>query len=385
MAARAKFVVLTGVHDGASAPIVNAVTLVGSGGDCDVVLTDPGIAAMHASLTLGGDAWFVRLHAAPSAASPDGVRHEAAEARQTDVQTDWYVPFRVGPAWVSVVPAEFDWGSSLDWAAPQADAQAVADELPPKAVPVFRRAGAGRVALVVMLLLLVVGELLVLTPSVGKLAPGERAAVPGLSAAEHERQAATTRLTQIVTAAKLADVTVKAGADRIAMVGFVDTDEQLVRLNDEVKAVAAPGLLMQVKAGSELARRAQQFLADPGIDVAYEGGGRVRLAGRPVRMKAGASLQSRLAQLRADLGSSINVKDEIEHGADAETAKALEHRMPIRIAEVQADEPAHFRTVDGARYFEGARLPDGAEVVHIGAREILFRKGGHDISYAVVE
>lgn len=381
MAARAKFIVLTGVHNGASAPIGNVVTLVGSGGDCDVVLSDKGIAALHASVSLGGERPVVRQHERPADAA-------SSESGDGDMQTDWYTPFALGPVWVCVVPAGFEWGASVAWSAPEVDevAPAAAPQQTPLPSPPTPggRGRAGRVALVVGLLALVIGELVALKPSLGRLASTDTAQT-GLSPAAREHQDAAARLTQLVNAANLSDVSVQAGSERIALVGFVDTDEQLTRLNSEVKSVAPQGLLMQVKAGSELARRAQQFLADPGIEARYEGAGRIRLAGRSQRIKAETSLPAKLAQLRVDLGPSISLTDEIDHGADAQAAKAVEHRMPIRIAEVQADEPAHFRTVDGARYFEGARLPDGAEVVRIGAREILFRRAGRDISYVVAE
>ena len=58
--------------------------------------------------------------------------------------------------------------------------------------------------------------------------------------------------------------------------------------------------------------------------------------------------------------------------------------MPLRIVEVQADEPAHFRTADGARWFVGARLPDGAEVLRIEAEQVLFRRGDRTVAFKVL-
>lgn len=371
MNARARLVVLSGVHDGASAPIDPAVTLVGRGEDCDVVLTDAGIAELHASITLAGGAPLWRLHADGTDVPMPG-----------DTCDDWYVPRRVGPAWVSVVPAGFEWGASLPLA-PASDEPAAAGQAKGSAAdtvtPLRQRARAAALVLAAALLALVAGAAVLLAQA----GPGAVQAAP--RSEPGGREAMLDRLARLLVETRFGDVRIDADAQRVALVGFVDTDEQLGRLTLAARRIVGAGLAVQVKAGSELARRAQQFIGDPGIGVAYDGGGRLRLSGRPANAGAPAGLAARLAQLRADLGSTVVVADQLEAAPDPARAKAVEHPMPIRIAEVQVDEPAHFRTFDGARYFEGARLPDGAEVVRIGAHEILFRKGGREISYAVVE
>jgi type III secretion protein D len=169
------------------------------------------------------------------------------------------------------------------------------------------------------------------------------------------------------------------------LAGFVATQAERDALAQAARALR-PGTALRVTVGDELVQRAREFLADPGIQPRYAGAGRLQLAGRPQQLTEAAELDRRLAQLRADLGQAVLLQDGLDRSQlRVAAAEPVVHPLPVRIAEVHADEPAHFRDADGARYFEGARLADGAEVVRIRADEILFRRHGREIRYAVVE
>ena len=365
---RARFVVLTGRHEGATAPLDSAVTLVGSGGDYDIVLTDPGVATLHASVAFNpGGRPVVRWHA-PQGDEP-AVDAAADGPPRRPVEPDWYEPWRIGPVWVALAPAHFEWKAYHHW--PRADTAAA---------PAPR--GLARRALLWSAAGLAVATGLLIASGADTSFAGAGAPAADPRAAELQQQ----RLLQVRLAAlKLAEVKLDAGGAAWALTGFVATAAERDALAQAAHAIR-PGLALRVTVGDELAQRAREFLADPGIQASYAGGGRLRLAGRPQLITEAAALDRRLGLLQADLGSAVALHDALDRTQlRVAAAEPVVHPMPVRIAEVHADEPAHFRDAAGARYFEGARLADGAEVVRIRADEILFRKNGREIRYAVVE
>lgn len=369
---RARFVVLTGRHEGASAAVDSAVTLVGSGGDYDIVLTDPGIATLHASVAFDIDGRpVVRWHAPLPKADGDPAANDAADGRPA--APDWYEPWQIGPVWVALAPAHFEWKEFQRWPRPDARPAPAAPGLPRRAL-LWSLAGAG-----------LAGGLLLATGA-GRSFAGAEAPPPGPGATAAQAQRLRERIRQL----GLADVTLSVAGNNNSntdwvLSGFVATQAERDALAQAARALR-PGIPLRVTVGDELVQRAREFLADPGIQASYAGAGRLRLAGRPQVLTEAAALDRSLGQLRADLGQAVALQDALDRSQlRVAAAEPVVHPLPIRIAEVHADEPAHFRDADGARYFEGARLADGAEVVRIRADEILFRRNGREIRYAVVE
>jgi hypothetical protein len=365
---RARFVVLTGRHEGASAAVDSAVTLIGSGGDYDVVLTDPGIATLHASVAFNPDGRpVVRWHASPA----DKTADDSAD-KPRPAEPDWYEPWQIGPVWVALAPAHFEWKQSQRW--PRRD------DAPGPAARTFPR----RALLWSLAGVAVLGGLLLASGTGTSFAGAEPAAADSAQAAA-QAAAQAQRLRERIAQLKLADVTLDASGEAWALTGFVATQAEHEALAQAARALR-PRIALRVTVGDELVQRAREFLADPGIQARYAGAGRLHLAGRPQRLTEAAALDRSLGQLRADLGRTVALQDALDRAQlRVAAAEPVVHAMPVRIAEVHADEPAHFRDADGARYFEGARLADGAEVVRIRADEILFRKNGREIRYAVVD
>ena len=377
---RARFVVLTGRHEGATAAVDSAVTLIGSGGDYDIVLTDPGIAALHASVAFNAEGRpVVRWHAppaeAPKAPTEEGTRGAANDAAFPDrrpAEPDWYEPWQIGPVWVALAPAHFEWKQSLRWPRP--------DDAPAPAAP-----GRARRALLWSLAGVGLAGGLLLAAGAGLSFAG--AEPPAASAATVAAQAR--QLRQRIAQLGLADVTLDTGGAGTSiewtLTGFVATQAERDALAQAARALR-PGIALRVTVGDELVQRAREFLADAGIQPRYAGAGRLQMAGKPQQLTEAAALDRRLAQLRADLGQAVLLQDALDRTQlRVAAAEPVVHPLPVRIAEVHADEPAHFRDAEGARYFEGARLADGAEVVRIRADEILFRRHGREIRYAVVD
>ena len=397
---RARFVVLTGRHEGATAAVDSAVTLVGSSGDYDIVLTDPGVAALHASVAFNAEGRpVVRWHAPPAdrapatAASADGSRGAANDEAFPDrrpAEPDWYEPWQIGPVWVALAPAHFEWKQSMRWPRPD-DAPAPAATGRARRTLLWSLAGVG-----------LAGGLLLATGAGRSFAGAEPPAASAATAAAQAQQ-----LRQRITQLGLADVTLDTGGNGNgkgtgtgarngaststststdwALTGFVATQSERDALAQAARAVR-PGIALRVTVGDELVQRAREFLVDPGSQPRYTGAGRLQLAGKPQQLTEAAALERSLSQLRADLGAAVTLADALDRSQlRVAAAEPVVHPLPVRISEVHADEPAHFRDAGGARYFEGARLADGAEVVRIRADEILFRRNGREIRYAVVD
>lgn len=383
MTLRAKLVVLGGAHDGAIAAIDTSVVLVGSAPTCDILLRDPGIMPLHASISVTAHTTVVREHMpVPADAATDA---EPAN-RGVESETEWYVPFRIGPTWVAIAPLNFDWGATEPLPSNPRD-EAVAAVLHGRGSRVGslrRRVGSARLraaglALAVICLgLLLVGVLAMVMRTPGSALLARQPFAAG--------QISVTSLNRIIADLKLPDLTVGSIGRRPAVVGFVKTREEFASLVHATRDAPVDGLLLRVQVGDEVAQRARGFLDDRGITADYQGGGRIRVSGRPLDTRSYAAMAQKLGRLRADVGDSIQIVDALDYAEmEQPNASPTVRPMPVRIAEVQADPPAHFRTADGARYFVGATLPDGAQVVRIGSDEILFRRENRLIRYRVVE
>ncbi|ALM86413.1 type III secretion system inner membrane ring subunit SctD [Bordetella sp. N] len=91
--------ILTGLHQGARAPVADAIS-VGSDADCDIVLSDPGMPARAGRIRLTRLSW--RFDPAPT----DAV---AAAAIPSAAGTAPGAVLRVGPVWVSVARMTDPW------------------------------------------------------------------------------------------------------------------------------------------------------------------------------------------------------------------------------------------------------------------------------------
>ncbi|MBA3596413.1 MAG: hypothetical protein H0W40_03415 [Methylibium sp.] len=173
------------------------------------------------------------------------------------------------------------------------------------------------------------------------------------------------------------DVNLVAAPDSSPLAtGYVDDAASLARLRLwlEQEKLAHAGL--QVRVGSELAMQVRDALADPSLSVAYRGAGTVRVQGTSDDM----AVRDRLRLLTADLAGVVRIDDRVAFYQVPNTAPR-QHALPVQIVSVVPGENGNFAGADGARYFVGAVLPDGAEVIAIGPEAIEFAVGKNRITY----
>jgi hypothetical protein len=135
-------------------------------------------------------------------------------------------------------------------------------------------------------------------------------------------------------------------------------------------------LTWQVRSGVESAVLVRQALDAEGVAVEYVGAGRVRVQGTVSDM----AIRQRLRSVAADLAGVVQIEDRLAV-VDTQVSAPRIRPLPFRILDVVPGENGYFRTDSGARYFIGATLIDGAEVVSISADAIEFRQGDRQVLY----
>ena len=103
--------------------------------------------------------------------------------------------------------------------------------------------------------------------------------------------------------------------------------------------------------------------------------GRVRVEGTTSK----TALRKRLQLLSEELHGVVEIEDRVSYVESAD----VQPPMPISVRDVMVGNPGYFQTREGDRYYEGARLPDGAEVVAIEPDRIRFRLAGRDVVYGL--
>lgn len=139
--------------------------------------------------------------------------------------------------------------------------------------------------------------------------------------------------------------------------------------------------LSELNAGSQgekserLLEQARQALGDSSLRVELQDG-HMLVEGRTTR----TALKTRIQALADDLRGRIPVEDRVTYAEVADYGNEP-GPLPVRVQSVMVGDPSYFITDNGARYFVGGVLPDGAEVVSIDASEIRFTRGGRIAAY----
>ena len=133
---------------------------------------------------------------------------------------------------------------------------------------------------------------------------------------------------------------------------------------------------LQVHAADQIVEQARQYLAEPGLSLNYGGQGRLVVSGTV----DDPAVRRKLRRLAEDLPPAIRVSDQVqvrERPAERAPAPApqstalaeLQAAMPGRIVSItdHGEQGRYIQLSNGARYYEGAVLPSGAELTRIGA------------------
>lgn len=166
------------------------------------------------------------------------------------------------------------------------------------------------------------------------------------------------------------------GQGVLTVSGYVDDTAQLERLHNWLEAQALGALVWHVRSGADSLNLVRQALAAPEVALDYVGAGRVRAQGTVGDM----AVRDRLRLVANDLAGIVSIDDCLTV-VDAQHGAARVRPLPFRILDVAPGPMGHFRTDTGARYFVGATLSDGAEVVAITEDAIEFQIGERRVVY----
>lgn len=318
--------VADGLHRGAALRLREAARI-GSDDANDIVLRDPGVRAQHAELRRVDGVWGVFDAVDGRAATPIERSQRGRFER---------CRYGIGAAQIVVSQAQ--------------------------PALVARRRLRGRLARLVAPLLLVLSAAL-----------GAAVIVQLVQPASAQQPTGTRNL----GAEGFADVNlVNAPGMQTVIDGYVDDAAALTRLQHWIQQQGLTKGSLQVRVGSELAARVREALAAPGLTVEYRPGGAVRVQGTSDSL----AVRERLRRLTTDLAHAVRIDDRVAFIEVPDTSQR-EHPLPVRIVDVMPGENGSFGNGSGARYFAGAVLPDGSEVIAVHAEAIEFAIGTRRITY----
>jgi type III secretion protein D len=160
--------------------------------------------------------------------------------------------------------------------------------------------------------------------------------------------------------------------NELELVGTVPTAAEKKRLREWLASGAYKDARFKVHAADALAQQVRDALGDGDVRVRFSRG-RLLIEGTTSRL----STRQRIRSVTQDLRGVIAVDDRVAYVESAEAPGPL----PVRVRDVKVGDARYFSTDNGDRYFEGAVLPDGAEVVAIEATQIRFRRNGKMLVY----
>lgn len=328
--------VMSGLHRGATMELEAGEYLVGSGDDCDIALRDREVKPHHCRLTRewygfslhdlrGGNAQPI----APQTVNYDGGEIEAVfDIGGLSLSLRQPPPSR--PAVVSQPLARTRWS----WVMPAIIAGLVV------AIAIFVLAKSGsRQAQLPVASRIVAGNLALIAQGFGSV---------------HFRG---------------------GNHGELEVVGLVTDVAERGRLYEWLRRGHYADAHIAVQAGSELIEQARRAIAAEGLQVDVHAG-RLRIEGTTSERV----VKDRIRTLTQDLQSTVPVEDHVTFVAASERSPPTPP-FPVRLRGVMVGNPSYFLTDQGARYFVGGVLPDGAEVLAIDKRQIRFAVDGKVIVY----
>jgi hypothetical protein len=325
-------IVRSGLHAGACLELSQPAYVIGSDADCDVVLRDPGIEPRHCRLirtALGVSLWDIRP------GTTHVMRPIAAEPAQSIYQ--------IGDAQIALCKRETE------------------EQVVTPALAALRKRSPAQVATAGLLIVLVLTTLVI-------------AAADQFAA--HLRPELAERLVQGDAALRAQGFktvhfrTLKQKELEIA--GTVPNAAAKNRLRQWIAAGSYKDARFKVHTADSLAQQVRDALGDTSVQARFDRG-RLLLEGTTSRI----ATRQRIRSVTEDLQGVIAIDDRVAYIEAPEAAGPL----PVRVRDVKVGDARYFSADNGARYFEGALLPDGAEVIAIDATEIRFRRGGRTLVY----
>ncbi|MFK7888048.1 MAG: FHA domain-containing protein [Gammaproteobacteria bacterium] len=334
---RQRLCVMSGSHRGASCTLRRGtVAVIGQRDDCDVILSDEGVAPHHCIVSNVDDVLMVR--AVDGAVTVNGHRIEPGDPRPLPA----FEALELTDTVQVLVGEQSDqkWQTLLkDVAVRSLDTPA-----PPRRWPVATAAMFAIAASVTAAAMMLRDDSLVTVP------------------------AQMVEVKRTVKEMKLPEVSVVKAGDEIRVQGVVAKAAVRDSLAEKM-ALMGSGLDFAVRTGDEIASDVREVLRMSGLNARtkYTGAGEVIVSGAfEDEKKLAEALQSRAV---LDVVGLVKVMVENQ---TVPIEKLVDNTIPIgkKIVAVVRGEDPYLVTADGARYYIGAQLPGGARLHDITSEDV---------------
>jgi len=354
---------LNGEMKGRTMALKRGPNLLGSAGDCDVMLPGGEVLPRHLVFTVGELAVTVQ-RAGTGSAQLNGeelpaqrrsiVAGDVVSVGAIDVQVDRSYP-------TASEESGGEWGDSI------LPGDGVIGE--PQAPQ--RASGLGYWAFGAVLLL-AIAALLGVALIAGRGVPAGPAGTATLA-----------ELEKLLAAYPEVEVVAEPGG-RFALKGYVESRQRKAELQ---KAVAHHGkqVAMNVQAADDMVEQARRYLGDPGVAISYAGRGRLVISGT-IEDEA---VRQRIRRLAEDLHPTVMVSDKLQlrmkPAADPETTQraqwaAWQGLLPARMVSITEDSHGlrYIQLANGNRLYEGSLLRSGAELTRIESDRLVITGGDQE-------
>jgi hypothetical protein len=167
--------------------------------------------------------------------------------------------------------------------------------------------------------------------------------------------------------------------------GYVETRQRRQALRDALGRFGRR-VSVNVHAADDMVEQARRYVSDPAIAITYRGQGRLEVSGTV----EDESVRGKLVRLSEDLYPTVQVSDRVQYVPRPPRPRAVQedprevHQswqrlLPSPVVSITVDEEAgmhHIQLANGARYYEGAVMPSGAQIAHISPEGVRMRLGG---------
>jgi type III secretion system YscD/HrpQ family protein len=131
---------------------------------------------------------------------------------------------------------------------------------------------------------------------------------------------------------------------------------------------------------TDLVATAQTYFSDTALTVKYMGRGRIELTGTAERAKIEPRIRNYMKDARPALELVDHVRDAQLNAPRSATLGGTDGIPEITTVFASNGDRRYIETVDGTRYFEGAKLKDGPTLVSIDSEQIIFEQNGRRIT-----
>ncbi|WP_260397208.1 FHA domain-containing protein [Variovorax sp. KBW07] len=354
---------LSGAVKGRTIALKPGLNVLGSGGDCEVMLPGGDVLPRHLAFTVGELVVSMqRLGTASARLNGEDMQQPRKSVVVGDVVSLGQIDFQLDRSY----PANAREDRMF---APAQEARTGGSEQVREPMPSSRRIGywaAGVVALLAVIGLAAV--------SLGDAGAGARAGT-SVNLAEVEKALMPFPEVEVVA----------AQGGLFSVKGYVESKQRRQTLQ-QAMAPFGSKVSVNVHSAEDMVEQARRYVADPGVAVTYTGQGRLVLTGTV----EDAAVRQKIRRLSEDLHPSVLVSDKVHYREKPATdTKDTDMRaqwdswqnvLPARMVSITEDGNGlrHIQLSNGNRYYEGSVLRSGAELKRIDADGLVLSGGVSD-------